>query len=72
MFAGPVGVCWWCWVGAIASFLKESSMRREYQCRMSTCAFSALSLTLLGGCDDVTNQVFDTVLFALDIVSVWL
>ena len=46
-------------------------MRCEYRYRMKACAFSALSLTLLGGCDDVTNQVFDTVLFALDIVSVW-
>ena len=43
----------------------------EYRCRMNVLALSALSLTLLGGCDDVTNQVFDTVLFALDIFSVW-
>lgn len=46
-------------------------MRCEYRRKMGLYAFSALSLTLLGGCDDVTNQVFDTVLFALDIVSVW-
>ena len=59
-------------VGAIAPFVKEWFMRCEYWRRMKVCAFSALSLTLLGGCDDVTDQVFDTVLFALDIVSVWL
>ena len=47
-------------------------MRCEYRCRIKVFAFSALSLMLLGGCDDVTDQVFDTVLFALDIVSVWL
>lgn len=39
--------------------------------RLLTKYMPAASLLLMSGCDDVTSQVLDTILFAFEIVEVW-